>query len=113
MAARRLWIPAREVEHAEVRGRLFVTPRMFPLSGRTAVGGTLELGFRGQPRALPSRERRCLGEAHVNRPRRRQRNQLEHSPPEPIVVVPFPEQRMLALLTPNPLPVVGRPPLRV
>ena len=51
--------------------------------------------------------------AHVDGPRDRQRNQIEHAAPVPCRVVPFPEKRMAHVFGPHPGPVLGTPPLRV
>src|SRR5262249_47337475 len=61
----------------------------------------------------PARERCGFGVAHVDRPRQRQRERLEQAAPSPAVTVALPEQRMLDTVTPDPLPVLRRPPLRV
>ena len=116
MAARRLGIPAREVEHAVRWRRRRVLPHgmatLVPV--RRAERGALELGFGRQPRAAPARERRGLRLAHVDRPRSGSGMQVEHP-------APVPRRRRRAPRTADarapracePVPVLGAPPARI
>src|SRR4051794_21054050 len=113
MAADRLGIPARKIEHATARVWRIGAPRMRPLAVGTAEGRALELGLRRHPWALAAYEGRRFGIAHVYRPARRQWDLREHATPRPAVAVAFPEQRMFATFGLDPLPVVRRPPLRI
>ena len=58
-------------------------PTDAPLAVGRAERGALELGFGRQPRAAPARVGGRFGLADVDRPGRRQRNQLEHAAPVP------------------------------
>src|ERR1051325_6381938 len=108
MTAGRMWIPARPIERPMLRGRDGLAPRIGSTdTRRRAVRGSLELGFRRQPNAAPLCVRRGLCMAHVNGPRERQRNQIEHAAPVPCGVVVFPEKRMAHVFGLYPGPVIG------
>src|SRR4029079_12462532 len=110
-AARRLWIPAREIEHAVRRGRCLLAPwvRAFRAPWGT-VGGALNLGLGRKAAAPPSRVRLRFSLADVDGPGERQRDHREHSSPVPSAFLAGPEKRMTEVFRSNPLPVSGIPP---
>src|SRR5438128_1903447 len=91
--------------------RVGLAPWMCPAAaGGCAVRRPLELGFRRKARAAPLRVRRSFSLAHIDGPRQRQRDQIEHPAPVPRLALPFPEERMAQAFSVNPGPVVGPPP---
>src|SRR5678816_4723590 len=112
--ARRLWVPAREIEHAMRWRRLGLSPGVRTLRAvERAECGSLELGFAGQARAGPARKCRCLRVAHVHRPGGRKWDPVEHAAPPPATIPLLPEERMCQLSALDPLPVLGVPPARI
>src|SRR5439155_16437876 len=114
MTASRIGIPAREVERSVDRRGLVAAPRVgLFIAVWRSERRPLELRFGGQTQASPA----CVGTrfclAVIDRPRERQRDQLEHAAPEPASVVPLPEKRVAHLFVSQPPPILWPPPLVV
>src|SRR5262245_42592095 len=80
---------------------------------RRSKGGVLILGFGRKPRAAPACVCESFSVADIHRPRRRQRQKLEHPAPPPYVLFALPEERMRYLRGLHPAPILIAPPSAV
>src|SRR5262249_274293 len=95
MAAGRFGIPTLEIKDAARGTRSCLTPRKRTLHrARRAVGRALKFSLSRKTNAAPTRVREGFGVADVDRPRQRERYELEHRAPEPRPVALLPERRL-------------------